>query len=141
MAQKKKKTASVNTGGLREFSAPPGSKEVTGMFGSFWNPEEEGDSLEGVLVGTTPIENARHEKIDRFILLDGDGKVWTLPDHVDLTGKLRRVKELSRVYIEYLGREPVQTRGRGAVSMLRYGVADYGPVEGGDKLADAALHR
>lgn len=139
-----KKPAPVKRGGetgIRGFNPPPGSKEVKGLFGAFWNPEEEGDHITGVLLGTTPIENQKKEKIDRYVLMDEVGEVWTLPDHVDLVGKLRRIKDFSRIFIEYLGREPVQTRGRGAVSMLRYGVANYGTVEGGEKLAEAALRR
>lgn len=74
----------------KTFTAPPPGKVVQTVQGQFWNPEP-GDTIEGKLVGTTAVKNRRGEEIIRHTLVTGAGQVLTLPDHYDLSSKLRQI--------------------------------------------------
>jgi len=123
---------------LDDIAAPrEGGREVENKVqGEFFEFNEPGETLEGVLVATRQIKAKKNKPEDpdtvlRYLLeeLDADGVVhtWILPSHYDLSGKLADIWESTgegaHVWIGYLGRKKVE----GVPSpMAFYKVVDYG---------------
>lgn len=70
----------------------------------FWKPKEEGDSIEGVLVGFNDTDKGRV-----YRLRTADGKVVPLPSHAYLISKLEGVRIGQEVRIVHTEKKPAKS--------------------------------
>lgn len=93
---------------LVKSEPPDGAEVIEGGASGFYNFEREGQQVQGVLMGTSPIQNTRGEMVGRYNLLLESGDVVILPDHYDLAAKLAKLLEATpppvRVWIQYRGK-------------------------------------
>ncbi len=101
--------------------------EVRGSFGNFLNFTFPGESVEGVIVGKTKVKRQDGKEVERFVILTTAGQTFTLPDHAELTDKLGRLPELSRVFIQFLGWAKANVPGG---KVVRYYVENLGTAPG-----------
>ena len=74
--------------------------------GEFWNPEKEGDNLQGKVIGLRDGDYGKQWLIETA----DKQKVWT-PSHKVLQNRMETVKEGQTVYIEFTKIEPPKLRG------------------------------
>lgn len=76
--------------------------------GNYWNPEAEGDVLEG---NVTAITESQFEGQMNYTIKQKDGKELVTPTHKVLCGRMTKVAIGDFVRIEYLGAEAPKLKG------------------------------
>jgi hypothetical protein len=85
---------------------PPARVKVESTFADKWEPQNDGDTLEGTYIGTEMANGKRDEKFRVFHIQDESDKRWSVSGSY-LESKMRQIPRGTYVWITYTGTRKV----------------------------------
>lgn len=80
---------------------------------NFWNPQKEGEAVEGVIV------SKENDKFGLKVIIENAGKRTTLPSHVVLQNRLASCKEGDLIKVEFVRKELPSIKGHSPTNIYK----------------------